>query len=80
MGYLFFPVWKRRVLYGILLSRMSLEEWVMSEKRPIITVTGAEEYKKDMEQIQEKLTKQGCIVVSIGDYGRESLAMSHEDG
>ena len=75
MGYLFFPVWKRRVLYGILLSRMSLEEWVMSEKRPIITVTGAEEYKKDMEQIQEKLTKQGCIVVSIGDYSKEPLTM-----
>lgn len=47
----------------------------MSEKRPIITVTGAEEYKKDMEQIQEKLTKQGCIVVSIGDYGKEPLTM-----
>lgn len=46
----------------------------MSEKRPIITVTGAKS-TKDMEQIQEKLTKQGCIVVSIGDYGRESLAM-----
>lgn len=47
----------------------------MSEKRPIITVTGAEEYKTDMKQIQEKLTKQGCIVVSIGDYGKESLVM-----
>lgn len=47
----------------------------MSEKHPIITVTGSKEYKQDMEKIQEKLTEQGCIVIPIGSYGEESLTM-----
>ena len=45
----------------------------MSEKRPVIAVAGLEQYKNDMEVIQEKLTKQGCIVIPIGTYGPESL-------
>ncbi|WP_368191667.1 hypothetical protein [Blautia sp. 1033sp1_1033st1_G9_1033SCRN_220408] len=30
----------------------------MSEKCPVIAVTGLQKYKDDMEMIQEKLTKQ----------------------
>lgn len=47
----------------------------MSEKRPVIAVAGLEQYKKDMEIIQKKLTKQGCVVIPIGIYGPESLDM-----
>lgn len=47
----------------------------MTKKCPIITITGTQSYKEEMEQAREKLTKQGYIVLSIGDYGKEALDM-----
>ena len=45
------------------------------KKYPVITIAGSEKYKNEKEQTREKLTKQGYIVLSIGDYGREALDM-----
>lgn len=47
----------------------------MIKKHPVITITGSEKYKEEIEQTREKLTKQGYITLSIGDYGREVIDM-----
>lgn len=47
----------------------------MAKEYPVIAVIGTEECKKEMEQIQEKLTKQRHIVVPIGMCGKEDLDM-----
>lgn len=47
----------------------------MAKEYPVIAVIGTEECKKEMEQIQEKLTKQGHMIVPIGMCGKEDLDM-----
>lgn len=47
----------------------------MAKEYPVIAVIGTEECKKEMEQIQEKLTKQRHIVVPIGMCGKEDFDM-----
>lgn len=47
----------------------------MIKEHPVITITGSKKYKEEIEQTREKLTKQGYITLSIGDYGREALDM-----
>ena len=44
----------------------------MAKEYPVIAVIGTEECKKEMQQIQEKLTKQRHIVVPSGMCGKEN--------